>query len=241
MEAETETMMRDVYISLNLLIKQMASNQVLFGVIILVCMFALVMLTTTSSTLNATPTIAAAPKTIKVAAGGGNASAPWTLFVPQKVTINAGDSVMWYNPTVGAAEPHTVTFALDNSTLAGVASQLAVSNMTKFDAIPAGSNNEPLLIPGESGTNTLIGINARTYNPVTIDSQDRVQFMNPNANYSVAGDEKYVNSGWFLPEGLEKEYPGTGNTFVATFEEPGTYDYLCILHPWMTGTIEVVQ
>jgi plastocyanin len=241
LEAETETMMRDVYISLNLLIKQMASNQVLFGVIILVCMFALVMLTTTSSTLNATPTIAAAPKTIKVAAGGGNASAPWTLFVPQKVTINAGDSVMWYNPTVGAAEPHTVTFALDNSTLAGVASQLAVSNMTKFDAIPAGSNNEPLLIPGESGTNTLIGINARTYNPVTIDSQDRVQFMNPNANYSVAGDEKYVNSGWFLPEGLEKEYPGTGNTFVATFEEPGTYDYLCILHPWMTGTIEVVQ
>jgi plastocyanin len=241
LEAETETMMRDVYISLNLLIKQMASNQVLFGVIILVCMFALVMLTTTSSTLNATPTIAAAPKTIKVAAGGGNASAPWTLFVPQKVTINAGDSVMWYNPTVGAAEPHTVTFALDNSTLAGVASQLAVSNMTKFDAIPAGSNNEPLLIPGESGTNTLIGINARTYNPVTIDSQDRVQFMNPNANYSVAGDEKYVNSGWFLLEGLEKEYPGTGNTFVATFEEPGTYDYLCILHPWMTGTIEVVQ
>jgi plastocyanin len=241
LEAETETMMRDVYISLNLLIKQMASNQVLFGVIILVCMFALVMLTTTSSTLNATPTIAAAPKTIKVAAGGGNASAPWTLFVPQKVTINAGDSVMWYNPTVGAAEPHTVTFALDNSTLAGVASQLAVSNMTKFDAIPAGSNNEPLLIPGESGTNTLIGINARTYNPVTIDSQDRVQFMNPNANYSVAGDEKYVNSRWFLPEGLEKQYPGTGNTFVATFEEPGTYDYLCILHPWMTGTIEVVQ
>jgi plastocyanin len=239
---EAETMMRDVYILRILQIKHMASNQVLFGVIILVCMFALAMLTT-SSTLNATQTTttAATTKTIKVAAGGGNASAPWTLFVPQKVTINAGDSIMWYNPTVGAAEPHTVTFALDNSTLAGVASQLAVSNMTKFDAIPAGSNNEPLLIPGESGTNTLIGINARTYNPVTIDSQDRVQFMNPNANYSVAGDEKYVNSGWFLPEGLEKEYPGTGNTFVATFEEPGTYDYLYILHPWMTGTIEVVQ
>lgn len=238
---EAETMMRDVYILLILQIKHMASNQVLFGVIILVCMFALAMLTT-SSTLNATQTTttAATTKTIKVAAGGGNASAPWTLFVPQKVTINAGDSVMWYNPTVGAAEPHTVTFALDNSTLAGVASPLAVSNMTEFDAIPAGSNNEPLLIPGESGTNTLLGINARTYNPVTIDSQDRVQFMNPNANYSISGDEKYVNSGWF-PEGLEKQYPGTGNTFMATFEDPGTYDYLCILHPWMVGTIEVVQ
>jgi plastocyanin len=232
-------MMRDVYISLVLLLRQMASNQVLFGVIILVCMSALAMLTT-SNTLSATPTTAA-PKTIKVAAGGGNASAPWTLFVPQKVTINAGDSIMWYNPTVGAAEPHTVTFVSDNSTFAGVASPLAVSNMTEFDAIPPGSNNEPLLIPGESGTNTLLGINARTFSPVTIDSQDRVQFMNPNANYSIAGDEKYINSGWFLPEGLENQYPGTGNTFMATFEEPGTYDYLCILHPWMVGTIEVVQ
>ena len=34
-------------------------------------------------------------------------------------------------------------------------------------------------------------------------------FMKPNANYSMAGTEKYVNSGWFLPNGLEKEYPGS--------------------------------
>ncbi|MPZ07812.1 MAG: hypothetical protein GEU26_15600 [Nitrososphaeraceae archaeon] len=77
----------------------MVSNQVLFGVIILVCMFALAMLTI-SNTLNATQTTAA-PKTIKIASGGGNSSAPWTLFLPQNITINAGDSVMWYNPTVG--------------------------------------------------------------------------------------------------------------------------------------------
>ena len=96
------------------------------------------------------------------------------------------------------------------------------------------------MIPGEGGTNTLVAVNARTYSPVTIDSQDKVQFMNLNANYSVAGDEKYVNSGWILPEGLEKQYPDTGNTFMATFEKPGTYDYLCILHPWMVGSVKVV-
>ena len=179
-------------------------------------------------------------KIVKVAAGGGNITAPWTLFLPQNVTINVGDTVEWYNPTMDAAEPHTVTFILDNSTFAGVASQLAVSNTTEFNAIPLGSNNEAILIPGERGTNTLLAVNARTYNPVTIDSQTRVQFMNPNANYSVAGDEKYVNSGWLLPDGLEKQYPGTGNTFMATFEKPGTYDYLCILHPWMIGTVKVV-
>jgi plastocyanin len=142
--------------------------------------------------------------------------------------------LVWDNPTMGAAEPHTITFMFDNSTFAGVVSSLSVSN-TEFTAIPPGSNNEALLIPGEGCTNTLIGINARTYSPVTIDSQDKVQFMNPNA-----GDEIYVNSGWILPEGLEKQFPGTGNTFMATFEKPGTYDYLCILHPWMVGSVKVV-
>lgn len=29
--------------------------------------------------------------------------------------------------------------------------------------------------------------------------------------------------------------------FSHTFEEPGTYDYHCTLHPNMTGTIEVTQ
>ena len=121
---------------------------------------------------------------------------------------------------MGAAEPHTITFMFDNSTFAGVVSPLSVSNTTEFTAIPSGSNNEPILIPGEGGTNTLVAVNARTYSPVTIDSQDKVQFMNPNANYSVAGDEKYVNSGWILPEGLEKQYPGTWTKATATKRSP---------------------
>ncbi len=232
-------MIRDVYILLTLLIEQMVRNRMFFGIISMGCMMALVMFTVRSGmTSNAT---LAQNKIVKVAAGGGNASAPWTVFLPQKVSINAGDSVAWYNPTLRAAEPHTVTFVLDNSTFAGVVSPLAVSNTTEFNAIPPGSNNGPILIPGEGGKNTLLAINSRTYNPVAIDSQDRVQSMNPNANYSFAGDEMYVNSGWFLPEGLEKQYPGTGNTFTATFEKPGTYNYLCVLHPWMTGTVEVLQ
>jgi plastocyanin len=123
--------------------------------------------------------------------------------------------------------------------MAGVESPLGVSNNTEFTAIPPGSNNGPILIPGEEGMNTLIAINARTFNPTVIDSQGAVQFMNPNANYSMTGDEKYVNSGWLLPSALEGLFPGSGNTFSMTFEEPGTYGYLCILHPWMTGSVVV--
>lgn len=117
------------------------------------------------------------------------------MFLPQTLTTNVEDSVEWYNPTIGAAEPHTITFTLDNSTIAGVAFPLGVSNTTEFSATPTSSNNEAILIPGEGGINTLLAINARTDNPVTIDSQATVQIMNPNANYSVAGDERYINSG----------------------------------------------
>lgn len=178
-------------------------------------------------------------QTVPVAAGGGNATAPWTVFVPQEITIKSGDTVVWSNPTEDAGEPHTVTFVLDNNTMAGVVSPLGVSNTTEFAANPPGSNNEPILIPGEDGMNTLIAVNARTFNPTVIDSQGEVQFMNPNAKYSMTGDEKYINSGWFLPGGQEGLYPGSGNTFSVTFEKPGTYGYLCILHPWMTGSVVV--
>jgi plastocyanin len=177
-------------------------------------------------------------ESIKVAAGGGNGTAPLTIFSPQDIEINVGQSVTWFNPTI-VGEPHTVTFVLENNTMAGVVSPLVVSNTTKFMPQPPGSNNEPMLIPGQDGMNTIIAINARTFNPVVIDSSNNVKFMNPNDSYSMNGTEKYVNSGWFLPEGQEQLYPGSGNTFTITFEKPGTYNYLCILHPWMTGSVSV--
>ena len=176
--------------------------------------------------------------TIEIAAGGGNQSAPFTIYIPDKVEINAGETVNWYNPTE-VAEPHTVTFVMDNSTMADVVSPLSVSKTTEFAALPPNSNNEPIIIPGQNGTNTLIAVNARTFNPAVIDSSGNVEFMNPNANYTMDGTEKYVNSGWFLPKGMEQLTPGAGNTFTVTFEKPGLYNYLCILHPWMTGSIVV--
>ena len=177
-------------------------------------------------------------KPIEIAAGGGNYSAPYTIFVPEHVEVKVGQTVNWHNPTE-VGEPHTVTFVMDNSTMAGVVSPLAVSNATTFTSLPPNSNNEPIVMPGPNGTDTIIAINARTFSPVVIDSLGDVEFMSPNANYTMDGTEKYVNSGWFLPKGMEKEYPGAGNTFTMTFEKPGTYNYICILHPWMTGSITV--
>jgi len=175
---------------------------------------------------------------VRVAAGGGNGTAPLTAYIPENVQVNVGQTVTWYNPTT-VGEPHTVTFIFDGNKSAGVVSPMSVSNSTQFVALPPGSNNEPVLIPGEDGMNTIVVVNARTFNPVVIDSSENVNFISPNANYTLTGTEKYVNSGWFLPNGFEQEYPGSGNTFSVTFEKPGSYNYICILHPWMTGSVTV--
>jgi plastocyanin len=220
----------------------------IFAIVAILIVPALLLLTTSFLDVTTFNTAIASPITktstqvteIKVNVGGGNATAPWDTYLPQNLEIKVGQNVTWLNPSV-VAEPHTVTFVLDPNTMTGVVSPFAVANTTKFTPIPPGSNNEPVIVPGESGneTYTIIGINARVFNPVAIDSQDNVKFMNPNANYEMSGKEKYVNSGWLLPSGLEQQYPGSGNTFTITFESPGTYGYLCLLHPWMTGSVIV--
>ncbi len=30
-----------------------------------------------------------------------------------------------------------------------------------------------------------------------------------------------------------------GNTFEVTFDSPGSYDYFCLVHPWMIGSVQV--
>ena len=66
------------------------------------------------------------------------------------VEVKVGQAVNWYNPT-DVGEPHTVTFVMDNSTMAGVVSPLFVSNTTTFSSSPPNSNNEPIVLPGPNG------------------------------------------------------------------------------------------
>lgn len=174
---------------------------------------------------------------IKVQAGGGNSTAPLTVFVPQNTRIKAGESITWNNPsTVG--EPHTVTFVLDNKTTTNIVSPFAVPNSTQFTAIPPNSNNEPLKVPGKN--NVVIAVNARSFVPTVIDSQGNVKhFAPPNAAYTMDGNEKYVNSGWLLPKGQEQAFPGSSTSFTVTFLKAGTYNYICALHPWMIGSVVV--
>jgi plastocyanin len=185
----------------------------------------------------------------EVQAGIGVGNAAIILFSPQQVQNKAGQSVTWYNPTP-VPEPHTVTFVLNNNNNKSYAADLiapftisssSTTNSTQIMPLIPNSNSEPLMTPDN---NSIIAINKRAYNPVVVieDSTTggkNVTYMKQNANYSMSGTEDYVNSGWLLPKGQENLYPGSGNTFTMTFQKPGTYDYLCIIHPYMTGRVIV--
>ena len=172
----------------------------------------------------------------KVQTGGGNSTSVSVQFIPQRVEIKTGQSVSWYNPT-SVGEPHTVTFAIDNKTMTNVVGPFAVSNSTEFVALPPGSNNEALKVPGKN--NVVIAFNARSFVPTVIDSSGTAKEFAPNAVYSVTGTEKYINSGWLLPKGQEQGFPGASNIFTLTFQRPGTYNYSCEVHPWMYGSVVV--
>jgi plastocyanin len=177
--------------------------------------------------------------TIKVHAGGGNSTNMLAAFVPQRVQISVGQSVSWDNPsTVG--EPHTVTFVLNDKTMTAIAVPFAVPSSTQFIPLPPGANSQPKMILGKDGMNIVSVSNARSYYPTLIGSGgNNVKVSGPNRNFTITGNEEYVNSGYLLPKQAQRLYPGSSNIFTVTFQKAGTYSYLCLIHPWMVGTVIV--
>jgi plastocyanin len=167
---------------------------------------------------------------------GGNGSL-WDSFTPQNITIKAGESVTWRNPMV-VSEPHTVTFIRDPEYFAPPVAPFSISNSTELKPLLPNPNIDPNTID-QNGTRTIIVDNARQSNPVVIDSGNNATYPNINSEYSMDGSEKYINSGWMWPEGLAPPGAPPISSFTVTFEKPGTYNYICSIHPWMAGQVTV--
>jgi plastocyanin len=176
-----------------------------------------------------------------VAAGGGGPLAVVTWFVPQNISISAGETVTWVNPSL-VSEPHTVSFTKDQSYFANYESPYLIANGTELTpANPEEKNTEPFIIPGQNDTtaNTILVANKRQASPVVIDAQNNVEYLPLNANYTMTGDELYVNSGIIFPESAIPPGAPPITSFGVTFENAGTYDYICEFHPWMVGSVIV--
>ena len=176
-----------------------------------------------------------------VHAGQGNATGIVFAFIPHNMVIKVGESITWDNPNI-YAEPHSVTFLNEIEYFPEFVAPFNVTNSTEFSPSDPKANADPLFVPAEPSeeTKTAMMVNARAYLPVVIDSSgNNVTYLEPNSNYTMGGNEKLVNSGWLWPEGQAPPGgPPIGN-FTMTFEKPGTYSYLCNLHPWMSGSVVV--
>lgn len=162
-------------------------------------------------------------------------------FTPRSVEIKVGENVTWHNPMV-VAEPLTVTFIKYQNYFPPPAAPFAITNSTELKSLLSDPNIQPLIVSSQNGTRSVIVDKARNYNPVAIDSTgNNVTYLASNGKYSLAGDEKFVNSGWIWPEGMSPLGLSPINVFTVTFEKPGSYHYICIIHPWMIGVVTVKQ
>lgn len=174
----------------------------------------------------------------KVKAGAGGPTAPLTAFFPQVANIKVGETVVWYNPS-NVGEPHTVTFIFDETQWANFETAYVARNVEGFEPLTPGENAEPVTFPGPEGQTVIVAANARSISPAVVSADGTPEYMPPNGSYTLDGTEKYVNSGFVWPDGMSPPGFAEISTFSVKFEEQGTYNYICVLHPWMTGVVVV--
>jgi plastocyanin len=176
-----------------------------------------------------------------VHAGQGNATDIVFAFIPQKTVIKAGESITWDTPNI-YAEPHSVTFLNEIEYFPEFILPFNVTNSTEFQPSDPKTSADPLFVPTEPSetTKTVVMVNARALIPVVIDSGGKnVTYLEPNSHYTMDGSENLVNSGWLWPEGQAPPSVQPISNFTVTFEKPGTYSYICNVHPWMSGSVVV--
>lgn len=193
----------------------------------------------TSSLLLNYRAIAQQTPVTRILVGGGNNTYPFYGYDPQKVDIKAGSTVVWSVPSIAPLEPHTVSFIFNNKSFALPTAPFVISSSSKFVPLPKDANSKPNVVPGKNGTSIALVNNAMTYDPSVIDQTGMAKTYEPNKSLRVNGNEQFINSGWLVPKGTEKIFPGASTIFTLTFPKSGSYSYTCTLHPWMIGQVVV--
>jgi len=88
---------------------------------------------------------------------------------------------------------------------------------------------------GGTGPGTQVSMKDIKFNPgtVTIKTGGKVTWTNDDSvGHDVTADDFESGS----PGGIDG-----GSTYSHTFKKPGTYDYVCSVHPGMKGTVKVTK
>ena len=146
----------------------------------------------------------ATPRELTVLVGAGKDTVAVNAFLPSKVTIRAGDTIMW--ELNHPEEFHTTVFL-------------------------SGAETPPVFVPVPGGGPNELQVNQQLAFPTSGPTK-------PPELYDGTG---FYGSGIMYnfpagPPGVPPNYD-----LRLTFTTPGTYEYLCVLHPPMKATVTVVE
>jgi plastocyanin len=99
------------------------------------------------------------------------------------------------------------------------------------DAAAPSADNE-VADPPESGAGATVETEGMEFSPATVEVSvgDTVTWNGDSLPHTVTSTSGPVD----FDESLS-----SGDTVTVTFDEPGTYEYECTIHPGMTGTVVV--
>ena len=175
-------------------------------------------------------------------------------YDPDRAIVTQGHTVVWTNVDVG---PHTVTSASDygetfDSSLISEGETYSLDT-TNLDA----GEYEYLCIVHPWMISTLVIEEPKEATKIIIPEgaaipEDGQIYYDPETiNISVGTPIEWVNEDNAMhtatsgipesgPDGVfDSQILNLGDTYQFTFSEAGNFDYYCILHPWMIGTVNV--
>jgi plastocyanin len=171
------------------------------------------------------------PGHILAGTGAPDSNVLITEFLPNDATVAAGEPVTW---TING--PHTVTFNAPESARTLLAQgedggyHLNPEGLTPagFEmAAPPGGSTPPEGSMAHEGTAPAEGTEPAE-GSVPAEGPPVEEAPPPPVNAGTWNGEGFFNSGFMF-----------GGDFTVTFSEPGTYQYDCLIHPEMQGTITV--
>jgi plastocyanin len=154
----------------------------------------------------------ASPRNLGVLVGAGRDTISISAFFPKNVRLRVGDTITWNNNT---DDTHNVMF-------------VSGEEFPEFNVrVAASSANLVIGAPAALTPQVIV-------NPIVANSTREA-----NSPIEIYSGDGYFNSGIFTrPFG-----PDNANieTYSLKFDTPGVYEYLCLIHPFMTGTVEVMS
>jgi plastocyanin len=146
-------------------------------------------------------------------------------FLPNNLTIKVGgEPIRWINEL---KEPHTVTFMPES-----LITKLSMMN----DSSSVMDNLSNFL--KKNNTNIKTKLTPETQFLLT-NNNELLTSLKSNNNITLNKSAAIFNSGIISPNNNNQN--NSLSDITISFPEEGVYRYMCLIHPWTTGTINVVK